>query len=292
MKRIFIIFIVLIIAKPFVYSQNFKLWNGDTINLIDENNFKQGKWVIFKDDSENIQSEGEFSDNKKRGVWKTYYTTGNIQSEITYNENKQNGYARIYHKNGKIAEEGTWVLNKWIGEYKSYYKNGQASYVWNYNNSGKRSGYQRYFHENGKVKIEGKWNDGKENGIVKEYYETGDIKTEKSFTGGSCDNENIKTYEKKATITKTEVNEKVEKTEKNVENVNETITNDKKVVRYFSGTGQHTFYNKNKQPYKEGYFENGALKNGKQYFYDKSGKLIKTAIIKEGKFVKYIENKN
>ncbi len=292
MKRHITILIIILISFSLTHAQNFRLWNGDTINRTDKDNFKQGKWIFFEEAMENMQCEGDFINDKKIGVWKSYYTSGNLQSEITYKANKRNGFARIYYENGNIAEEGTWVVNKWVGEYKSYFKNGQPSYVWNYNKSGQRSGCQKYFHENGKVKIEGEWNQGKETGVIKEYYETGDIKTEKSFTGGACDTESIKTYENKTFDTKTQDDPIPEENKINETNVtDDNKAKDEKVVRYFSGTGQHIFYTKNRQPYKEGYFENGALKNGKQYFYDDSGKLIKTAIFKNGKFVKYIENK-
>jgi TonB family protein len=50
--------------------------------------------------------------------------------------------------------------------------------------------------------------------------------------------------------------------------------------------GQHTLYNKNKQPTKEGTFKTNRLWDGKSYTYDKDDNLVKIEFYKNGEFVR------
>ncbi|MBI4646574.1 MAG: toxin-antitoxin system YwqK family antitoxin [Bacteroidia bacterium] len=168
---------------------------SDTINKVDANNMKQGYWIKF-DNTKTIKvEEGKFVDDKKEGIWITYYADGKIKSEITYVKGKPDGYARIYYQNGNLSEEGDWKGTKWVGNYKFYYENGSTQYEWSYNNTGKRTGEQKYYHDNGNLMITGEWIDGKENGVIKEYNEKGVLIAEKSFNNGTLDPASVKDYE-------------------------------------------------------------------------------------------------
>jgi len=280
-----ILFIAFIFISLSLYSQSFKLWKGDTVNITDANNLKQKYWVFINKDSVNINSNGNYVDGLKQGIWKFYFEGGKIKSEITYKNNRKKGPAKVYYKNGQISEEGIWEHNKWVGKYKSYYENGQVSYDWSYNENGERSGVQKYYHKNGKVKIEGNWKGGKESGTITEYYENGEVKTEKVFANGQCDGASIKTYEQKQI--KTDDANVVNNSENSV--VNNSENNDTN-VGVFDGNGYHTFYNRQRKIEKDGYFLNGYLQEGKHFIYDASGKLISTKIYEKGKVVKVIKS--
>ena len=282
-----VVLILLFITCKIAVAQSFELSGKDTINFTDAAGKKQGKWVIknitlhkpcYTDDQ--IVEEGKYIDSKKTGPWKEYYCNKNVKSVITYENNRPNGYAKMYHDNGKIKEEGMWKNNRWVGDYKLYYDNGQVQQAFKFNVSGKREGTQTYYWENGQVMIEGNWAEGKEAGVLKEYYENGDIKSEKMYAGGTIDLAKTKTYEPKKPIVAKKPEEKVEappvipaKTEK--DNLGKT----------FNGEGYWKLYNQNKQVSKDGTFSKNRLIDGKVYYYDNDGMLMRVAIYKGGKYV-------
>lgn len=295
------------------FAQTFDMEGKDTINQMDVNNLRQGKWVVknstkklpgYRDDQ--TVEEGKYRDSKKTGIWKAYFPTGKTKSEITYENNRPKGYAKFYHENGQLAEEGIWENNKWVGEYKMYYENGQLFYDWKYSTDGKREGEQKYFHDNGYTMIEGNWQEGKENGTQKEFYYSGALKTTKEFNGGKMDEASIKNVEdsgkpdpnnkRKLTI-KAPAEVKVEKIvekvpEKVVEKVEPIVVKEPVVVKSASlvENGQNKLYNKNKQVEQEGMFKNYKLWDGKRYFYD-GEKLVRTQTYKNGGVVKTEEVK-
>ncbi|MCF6367019.1 MAG: hypothetical protein L3J35_12560 [Bacteroidales bacterium] len=291
MKKIAYILLFLMFSFFNIHAQTYDIFEGDTINYTDANHNKQGYWVVFKNRTSQKLQEGMYFQGKKDGVWKSYYVNGNLKSLITYVKGEKSGEAKIYYENGNIAEEGTWVVDKWVGKYKSYYKNGKLSYLWNYNDYGNRSGYQQYFYKNGNKKIEGEWIDGKEHGVIKEYYETGTLRVEKNFSLGECDSATIKTYSENEIPDDIVIEIRKDSIISKNSNIDTIVIEKNDSLEIFSGTGYHIFYNINKRTEKEGEFVNGILINGKQYFYNNSGELEKTAIYKNGKIVKFLENK-
>jgi len=284
-----LIAIQIIISSLFfnIDAQNFIVENGDTINYTTSNNNKQGFWK-----NKELRTEGNYTNNEKNGVWKSFYKNANIKSEITYINGKKRGFAKIYYEDGQIAEEGTWMEDKWTGKYKSYYKNGKLSYVWNYSEHGNRCGYQKYFYENGNIKIEGEWTEGKESGLIKEYYSSGVLKSKKLFCEGRCDKNQISLFKEKDSVL-----DIVEKTTTNIVTSDTTISKHTHIqvnqidsIKTFKGTGEHVLYNKDRKPEKEGEFVNGILIKGKHYFYNEDGTLLKTAIYKSGKLIEIILN--
>lgn len=200
MKKI--ILVTFFITYHIALAQSFEIVGNDTINYVDEQNLRQGFWIIlnkikklpgYKEDAK--VEEGNYKDSKKVGLWKQFYPSGRIKNEITYANNRPSGYARIYYENGNIMEEGMWENNRWVGTYKQYYESGNLYYDWKYNKEGKREGEQKYYYENGKLMIEGNWQDGKENGVIKEYYENGALKAERVFNDGTIDVAASKEYE-------------------------------------------------------------------------------------------------
>lgn len=292
MKRF--ILIVLFVAYQIGLAQSFEVVGNDSINRIDENNLRQGFWVIFnklkklpgyKDDQK--VEEGNYADSKKTGIWKQFFPSGTLKNEITFANNRPSGYAKMYYENGNIMEEGMWENNRWVGDYKQYYENGTIYYDWKYSAQGKREGNQKYFYQNGQVMIEGNWAEGKENGVVKEYYENGKIKAEKVFNGGTIDLASSKEYSEKGTVVSPNVSAEVKTTsDKPVTEEKKTETKEEKTVTESVSTntsgngtdliadGFHKIYNKMKLVEREGVFKNSKFFEGKQYEYDGT-KLVK-----------------
>ena len=276
-----IFFNVFFIANSQVLSN----YNADTINRKNSENKKYGWWVIlFKNQEDKINKEGPYANNRKQGIWKSYYLSGVVKSEITYNNNRPNGYAKIYYETGKLSEEGIWKGTKWVGEYKFYHENGKKAYEWNFNNNGKRSGTQKYYHSNGKLRIIGDWKEGKENGVIKEYDEKGSLKSEKIYAAGEFNENSSKFYAKK----EVSVDEIPDDTNATISKVHIEKTNTVKKYEVFDGNGNHKLYNAYKKVDREGEFRNGKLINGKRYYYNSEGKLIKTIIYENGRINKII----
>lgn len=293
MKNIYLVLVFVVARYGYAQSQSYELDpvnKKDTINVIDFNGKKQGKWIVFGKTKPNTcyaanpnskVEEGKYLDNKKTGIWKEFYCNSNVKNKITYNNGRPDGYAIMYHESGKISEEGMWKINKWVGDYKLYYENGQVQQEFKFNATGKREGPQKYYYENGQVMIEGSWAAGKETGVVKEYHENGDIKAEKSYNNGSVDVASIKTYEPKKPIAKT-----VEKPDnsKVVTAKKEETLQDPKTKGPTVLNGYYILYNKSRQKTKDGTFKDNRLMEGKNYIYDNNGILKRIEIYKNGAY--------
>lgn len=274
------------------FAQSQEVIGKDTVNRIDADGKKQGKWVLLGKhkpgtcyQAESKVEEGKYDNNRKTGIWVEYYCNGNMKNKLTFVSGRPDGYAIMYHENGKISEEGNWKNQRWVGNYKLYYENGQVQHEFVFNQSGKRDGAQKYYYENGQVAIEGNFANGKESGMIKEYYENGDIKAEKNFADGNVDVATIKEYQPKKPL--------VKKADDPVENAPKvTVAKDEapnEANKKGSGplvlNGQHILYNKNKQITKDGVFKDNRFMDGKAYIYNDNGILTRVAVYKNGVYV-------
>lgn len=272
------VFLLLLIVSA--TAQTSKVYEGETINVIDANNKKQGKWIVF-DNTGAKSDEGKYIDNKKEGIWKGYYASGRIKHEITFDGNRPNGPAKFYYEDGVVSEQGIWRINKWVGDYKYYHENGNMAYDWSYNESGKRTGEQKYYYDDGSLMIKGDWTAGKKAGKLREFYPDGSIKSEMDFIEGKLNIATIKEFE---VAEKPEAKVLAPKTQK----VKTKSTSTSK-VGVFDRTGHYKTFNEHKKVNREGDFVNGKLYNGKRYFYDDDGNLTRTLIYKEGKVAEVID---
>lgn len=284
-------------------GQTFQIHNGDTINVVDANNMKQGHWIYFGNMKPNIPDyspeskieEGEFSNNRKDGMWIKYYPDGKIHSEITFSNNRPKGHYRTYYPNGIVEEEGTWDNNRNKGDFERHYENGALQQKFNFNETGKRDGQQLYYYDNGNLMIDVTMNGGKETGEMTEYYANGDVKSKKYFNDGMIDAAKTQKFEPVSEIKPTAPKEDPNAKQSEKIKEDEVIELDKKVVTHqggstgasahFVGTGDHTLYNKNHQISQKGYFKDYRLWNGSWYRYDENGILTNIEIYKNGKYV-------
>ncbi len=113
------IFSIFVLSYGYAQPQSFELdpSNGkDSINIIDFQGLKQGRWITFGKSKPNTcyqltakVEEGKYNDNKKNGIWKEYFCNGNTKNKITFQNGRPDGYAIMYHENGKISKK---VLGK------------------------------------------------------------------------------------------------------------------------------------------------------------------------------------
>lgn len=282
-----ILFLLFCCITSFTYSQNFELVNGDTINLIDVNKKRQGKWMV-KASSRHVGytagtlvEEGNFQNSRKVGLWKKYYPSGKLKSEITYKGSRPYGPYTLYYENGNVEEQGNWQRTKNTGNFKRYHKNGKLAQEFVFTESGKRSGKQKYFYENGNLRLEGTWNEGLESGEMKEYYENGDLMAVKNFNNGEMDKNSFESY-----APKSPQKDAIKKIIEDGEDIKATASKEEAPNQGgFNGTGVTKLYNKNQQISKDGEFKNYRLMNGKQYKYDENGLLIRIMIFKGGRYI-------
>ena len=286
MKKILYLLIPIFVCSISA-AQSYTIDKGDTINVIDENNLKQGFWRIFGKmkklpgyEPDQVVEEGNYESSRKQGLWKNFFPNGKMKSEIAYVNSRPSGSYKTYFENGQVEEEGSWENNRNTGGFKRYHENGQTAQQFVFNESGKRDGKQVYYYENGQVMIEADIAAGKEK-FVKEYYEDGSIKAEKSFIDGELDVANTKVYEEKNPV-KNKVDKELAESPVKIVKIDK---NDEVNDGNFGGTGQHTMYNKDKQLSKVGYFENFRLMDGVLYKYDNNGILIVLEKYKSGRYI-------
>lgn len=313
-KKLFAIVALNCIFVGCLYSQPKKeIFEGKVINVTDKNNLRQGMWVYFFDTLHTKPScKGIFVDGKKHGVWCTYFRNGNLQDQFTYVNDKPIGEAKVYYENGNIQEEGYWNLKFWVGEYRRYYESGKVNYVWQFDQNGNRTGSQEYYYENGKLKAKGNWVEGnkqgsvmeyyvsgklraesqwKDNnvhGVAKEYYESGALKSELAYNNGVYDNLTSKTYrdrEPDKNPAKTEITPPIDNTVIPTEPTNPVVLETNDAPEKFSGNGYYRLMHDNKID-REGQFVGGILMDGKRYYYNQSGVLIRIAYYEHGRIVK------
>lgn len=286
--RIVFIFSILLISVLPSYAQSFELMDGDTINKVDVNGKRQGKWLIKanirvdKGYSEGqIVEEGEYQNTRKQGIWKKYYPDGSVKSEITYVNSRPKGPYILYYPNGEIEEQGNWARTKNTGSFKRYHSNGQVAQDFNFTDGGKRTGKQTYYYENGNLRLEGTWTEGLETGEMKEYYENGDLMSVKNFADGVLDKESVASYAPRQPI-----EDPIEKVVSDGEDMKVTADHTEQPNQgTFDGNGYKQLFNKNKQIAKDGTFKNYRLMDGKQYVYDENGLLKQIMIFKEGRYI-------
>lgn len=84
---------------------------GDTLNRVDQNNKKQGPWVIHVDalrGEQGYEEEGYFADDKKEGTWRRYNLVGDLTAVENYKWGEKDGKQQYYTKMGDLLREESW----------------------------------------------------------------------------------------------------------------------------------------------------------------------------------------
>jgi serine phosphatase RsbU (regulator of sigma subunit) len=116
--------------------KDYTIFIGDTVNVLDKNGVKQGRWISFGKNEKGIKNkllkynqiitDGYYVDDVKNGAWKSYHSnTNKIKNEVTYAKGAINGKVKLYNEKGKITHEGNMQANDWIGEYFIYNSSGE-----------------------------------------------------------------------------------------------------------------------------------------------------------------------
>jgi antitoxin component YwqK of YwqJK toxin-antitoxin module len=107
-----IIFVIIsFTARAQWKSYQIELRRKDTVNRIDMNNLKQGKWIIRYDEvrgEPGFQEEGNFKDDLREGEWKQHNLMGDPIGEENYRYGQKDGKQLYYDISGNLRREETW----------------------------------------------------------------------------------------------------------------------------------------------------------------------------------------
>ncbi len=113
MKLLFSIFIILLASYSQSFSQckSFRVNDkGDTLNCIDNNDQKQGKWINHYDQlrgEPGFEEEGEYKNNLKEGKWRKYDLNGFLIALENFRWGNKDGTQQYFYQ-GEITREESW----------------------------------------------------------------------------------------------------------------------------------------------------------------------------------------
>lgn len=114
MRWLFISFLFIAFAGNAQWKSYRLTSNNDTINCIDKNGLKQGRWSIKIEGlrgEPGRDEEGIFKDGKKDGVWRTYTTMGDLFAIENYRWGNKDGKSQYYNITGLAREESWKAVN-------------------------------------------------------------------------------------------------------------------------------------------------------------------------------------
>lgn len=84
---------------------------GDTLNCVDMEGRKQGRWVVhFKEvrGEPGYEEEGVFKDDKKEGIWRRYSLIGDMLAVESYRWGNKDGGSQYFNGFGELMREENW----------------------------------------------------------------------------------------------------------------------------------------------------------------------------------------
>ena len=127
---------------------SYEVKDGDTINIIDKNGWKQG-------------------------IWRTYWNNGDLRSETFYVDNKKNGLEIIFYDHPDCPEQEAYYKNDTLdGRLVRYSKRCKKEFEEHYI-QGRKEGWEIEYYDNGIKKAEGYYKNGSLEGFYKVYDKKG-----------------------------------------------------------------------------------------------------------------------
>jgi len=141
---------------------SYKIFEGDTINILDKDSLKQG-------------------------VWKEYWTNGDLRSEVIYKNNLKQGHEiKWYDYPDCVEQEGYYKDGKLNGPSIFYSRKCRKDFFETYKD-GVKDGLEISYHSNGHIKAEGNYKKGKLEGYYKVYDKKGIFAFESRTTDSESD---------------------------------------------------------------------------------------------------------
>lgn len=110
--RTLLIILLLISFKGYSQVKSFRVApNGDTLNRIDNNDLKQGRWVNRFETvrgEPGFEEQGEYRNNKKEGKWTLFSLMGDVIGTEQYQWGNKDGTCLYYNNQGELVREESW----------------------------------------------------------------------------------------------------------------------------------------------------------------------------------------
>ncbi len=189
------------VTNAFIYNDNGLLLHE---GIVDEAGNFNGKWKDLYSNGK-IQSEGQYTDNRRSGQWKFYNTSEKIEQTGSFNNGRPDGLWKWYYENGALLKEEEYFQGKRDGSSTEYsvasdiiaqgqYSDGEKNGEWKYKSgdmteegkyiTGLKDGVWKSYYNNGKPKFKGNYVQGNPDGQQIFYFENGRIKEEQYFQMG------------------------------------------------------------------------------------------------------------
>jgi antitoxin component YwqK of YwqJK toxin-antitoxin module len=109
--KLFILPLILISFSSIAQHKSYRLsGKGDTINIVDKNDLKQGRWVVKVPrvrGEPGYEGEGIYKDGKKEGLWRAYTLMGDLFAIERYRWGNKDGVNQYFDIAGLTRQE-TW----------------------------------------------------------------------------------------------------------------------------------------------------------------------------------------
>ncbi|MFY7898965.1 MAG: hypothetical protein ACOVNY_02200 [Chitinophagaceae bacterium] len=115
MRFLFLILSFFVLQQTQAQCKSYRLnAQGDTLNCIDKNGKKQGKWVIRVESlrgEPGFEEEGVFKNDGKEGIWRVYNLMGDLVAIESYKWGYKDGTSQYFTLAGLEHEESWKAVN-------------------------------------------------------------------------------------------------------------------------------------------------------------------------------------
>ncbi len=72
-----------------------------------------------------VQAEGQYTDNRRSGIWKFYNNAEKLEQTGSYNNGRPDGLWKWYYENGAVLREEEYFQGQRDGSYTEYSATGE-----------------------------------------------------------------------------------------------------------------------------------------------------------------------
>lgn len=116
MRRIF--FFTVVAGLQLIGLRGYSQWKsyiisprGDTLNCVDKQDRRQGRWVNHFDEvrgEPGYDEQGVYKDGRKEGIWQLYDLQGDLIGQEGYKWGLKDGVCQYFGMNGSLLREESW----------------------------------------------------------------------------------------------------------------------------------------------------------------------------------------
>ena len=179
-----------IVVSPGVSAVNY---NGDTVNIIDVRDQKQGRWINFGEEfhdneyaSDAKYFEGTFKNDQRVKDWVKYYPNDKVAARLDFEDGKFTGNYKFFYENGSLFQERfrDMKFNMVNDKFREYTSEGELRKEFQYDSNKQRSGLQFVYYNNGVAAIISNMSNDTLNGYTNYFLEDGQSYLQQLYNNG------------------------------------------------------------------------------------------------------------